>query len=163
MQAAGRCIPAVFPFGDKQIMARIKFTLPDEFLFETDIRVRVTDANYAGHLGNDSVLSLVHEARDRFLRAHGFTELDVAGASIIMSDAAVMYRSQAYPGETLRVAVAAADVHRKGCDLLYRCISLDDGREVARVKTGIVFFDFEANRMLPVPPAFLTAAGLDRG
>lgn len=142
-------------------MARIKIALPEAFLFETDIRVRVTDANYAGHLGNDAVLSLVHEARDRFLRAHGFTELDVDGASIIMSDAAVMYRSQAWPGETLRIAIAAADLHRRGCDLLYRCTCAEDGREVARVKTGIVFFDFEEEKMLPVPRAFLSAAGFD--
>ncbi|MBN1448359.1 MAG: thioesterase family protein [Bacteroidetes bacterium] len=143
-------------------MARIKFSLPEAFPFATDIRVRVTDANYAGHLGNDSVLSLVHEARDRCLRSYGFTELNVAGASIIMSDAAIMYRSEAYPGETLRVEVAVGDVHRKGCDFFYRCTCIDDGREVARVKTGVVFYNFAQKKMLGIPQEFLDTFGLER-
>jgi len=144
-------------------MARIKFSLPERFPFKTEIRVRVTDANYAGHLGNDSVLSLVHEARDRCLRAYGFTEFDIAGTSIIMSDAAVMYRSEAYPGENLLIEVAVGDVHRKGCDFLYRCTCADDGREVARVKTGVVFYSFDEKKMRPVPKEFLRAFGVEPG
>ena len=140
-------------------MARIKITLPEDFSFHTDMRIRVTDVNYAGHLGNDSVLSIVHEARDRWLRSMGFTELDVEGTSIIMNDAAVVYKSEGYPGETLVVSVGAVDVHRKGCDVLYRLTCKEDGREVARAKTGIVFYDFSAKRMVMVPEGFLNAIG----
>jgi 4-hydroxybenzoyl-CoA thioesterase len=144
-------------------MARIKIEFPTAFLFQTDIRVRVTDANYAGHLGNDSVLSLVHEARDRWLRSLGFTELDVDGASIIMNDAAIMYRSEAYPGEILRVEVGVGDTHRKGCDVLYRITCIADDREVVRAKTGIVFYDFIEKRMVMVPPAFTAAISNEQG
>ena len=100
---------------------------------------------------------MVHEARDRWLRSLGFTELDVDGASIIMNDAAVMYRSAAYPGEILRIDVAVGDMHRKGCDVLYRITCTADNREVVRAKTGIVFYDFEEKRMMTVPPAFSAA------
>jgi acyl-CoA thioester hydrolase len=138
-------------------MARIKIPLPEYFPFQTEITVRITDANYAGHLGNDSVFSLTHEARERFLRSLGFREDDVDGAGIIMNDAAVMYRSEAFPGEVLRVEVAVADIYRKGCDVLYRFSCVEDGREVARVKTGIVFFDFATRSMVSTPQAFLDA------
>jgi 4-hydroxybenzoyl-CoA thioesterase len=116
-----------------------------------------TDANYAGHLGNDSVFSLTHEARERFLRSLGFREDDIDGYGIIMNDAAVIYRSESFPGEVLRVDVGIGDLHRKGCDMLYRFSCVEDGREVARVKTGIVFFDFEARKMVSTPIAFLDA------
>jgi hypothetical protein len=45
------------------------------------------DINYGGHLGNDAVLSLVHEARVRFLKQQGYTENNIEGAGIIMADA----------------------------------------------------------------------------
>ena len=60
-------------------MARVKLALPESFSFETDIKVRISDINYGGHLGNDSVMSLIHEARLRFLEKYGYTELNVCG------------------------------------------------------------------------------------
>ena len=44
-------------------MARIKLTLPERFPFTTTIPIRITDLNYGGHVGNDTVLALLHEAR----------------------------------------------------------------------------------------------------
>ncbi|MCB2205648.1 thioesterase family protein [bacterium] len=140
-------------------MARIKIHIPSSLPFETEIGVRITDANYAGHLGNDSVFTLAHEARERFLHSLGFSESDVDGIGIVMNDAAVMYRSEAFPGERLRVEVGVSDIYRKGCDILYRFSCIADGREVARVKTGIVFFDFETRTMVSTPEAFLEAVG----
>lgn len=138
-------------------MARIKIDIPEQLPFFTEITVRITDANYAGHLGNDSVFSLTHEARERFLRSLGFREDDIGGFGLIMNDAAVVYRSESFPGEVLRVAVGIGDLHRKGCDLLYRFSCVADGREVARVKTGIVFFDFAQRKMVSTPEVFLDA------
>jgi len=46
-------------------MARIKIEIPDKFIYKTEIPIRITDINYGGHLGNDSLLSIIHEARVR--------------------------------------------------------------------------------------------------
>jgi acyl-CoA thioesterase FadM len=48
-------------------MPRIKLKPLSEYSFHTDIVVRTTDLNYGGHLGNDKLLSLIHEARVAFL------------------------------------------------------------------------------------------------
>ena len=53
-------------------MARIKLTLPERFLFSASIPVRITDLNYGAHVGNDTILSLMHEARVQFLRLFGY-------------------------------------------------------------------------------------------
>ena len=58
-------------------MTRIKIELPETYLFSTEIPVRITDLNYGNHLGNDAILSLLHEARVRFLAYYGWTESSV--------------------------------------------------------------------------------------
>jgi acyl-CoA thioesterase FadM len=135
-------------------MARVEVTLPESFPFSTELPIRIGDINYGGHLGNDAVLSLVHEARVRFLRSHGFGELDVGGAGIVMVDAAVVYRAEGRHGMVLRVEVAAADVRTRGCDLVYRLTDVATGQEIARAKTGIMFFDYGARRVVHMPEGF---------
>ena len=53
-------------------MARIKIEFPEKFAYSTNIPVRITDINYGGHVGNDAILSLIHEARMQFLENHGY-------------------------------------------------------------------------------------------
>ncbi|HEX9653901.1 MAG TPA: thioesterase family protein [bacterium] len=134
---------------------RPKLVLPDQFTFSTELRVRVNDVNYAGHLSNDRVLSILHEARVRFLKGFGFTELDVAGAGTIMTDAVLIYKSEAFHGDRLLIEVAVADLHKFGCDFFYKITNRSTEKEVARAKTGLVFFDYAARKMLPTPNKFL--------
>ena len=140
-------------------MPRVRLDLPDRFLFSTDVALRVSDINYGGHLGNDAVLALAQEARVRFLRSHGWSEKDVAGVGIIMTDAVVVYRSEAFHGDILTIDVAVEDLQQLGCDFLFRMVNKDSGREVARVKTGIAFFDYTRHRPAPVPDIFREACG----
>lgn len=136
-------------------MARIKLELPENFPFDTELRVRITDVNYGGHMGNDALLGLLHEARVRFLAHHGLTELDIGGAGIIIADSVIVYQSEAFSGETLVIAVTVTDFNPYGCDFVYRVTEKASGREVARAKTGIVFFDYRQRTVQPVPSVFL--------
>jgi 4-hydroxybenzoyl-CoA thioesterase len=143
-------------------MARVEIELPESFLFETEIPVRIGDVNYGGHLGNDAVLSIAHEARVRFLASHGLTELDAGGPGIVLADAAVIYRAEGKWGMRLAVAIAAADVRTRGLDLLYRMSDAATGAEIARVKTGVLFFDYRTRRLVSMPPAFRAVLGAPR-
>jgi acyl-CoA thioesterase FadM len=134
-------------------MVRIHLELPAEFSFRTSLTVRVTDLNYGNHLGNDAVLGMVHEARVRWFASMGYSELDVEGVGILMADCAIVYKSQGFLGERLTVAVAAGTFSRTGCDLFYR-LTKADGTELARAKTGIVFFDYQAQAVRAVPEGF---------
>ena len=58
-------------------MARIKVELPEQFAFSTTIPVRITDLNYGKHVGNDTILSMIHEARVQYLRQLGYGELEL--------------------------------------------------------------------------------------
>ncbi|MDK2126098.1 acyl-CoA thioesterase [Parachitinimonas caeni] len=131
--------------------------MPDSYPFRTEMEIQIGLINYGGHLGNDSALTLVHEARMRFLRALGFSELDIAGKGIILADAALVFKAEAFWGEKLSVGVAAIDFNKYGCDLYYCFESLERQREVLHAKTGLVFFDYTVRKPVGVPPEFSAA------
>ncbi|MBL8250374.1 MAG: thioesterase family protein [Candidatus Competibacter sp.] len=136
-------------------MARVKLELPAEFPFSVDLPVRITDINYAGHMGNPVVLALLHEARFQFMAHHGLQELKVEGLGLIITDSAIIYKSEAFAGETLTVAIAVGDFNKYGCDFFYRVTEKRSGRDVAHAKTGIVFFDYERRTVQKIPQSFL--------
>jgi acyl-CoA thioesterase FadM len=135
-------------------MARIKITPPKKFDFSTEISLRISDINYGGHLGHDSILSLAHEARVRFFKSHGFSELNVFGPAMILSDVAIYYKSEGFYGDSIVVDIAVCDYLKYGCDLVYRLTEKKTGRVVALLKTGIVFIYYEKREVAPVPKEF---------
>ena len=139
-------------------MARLKLDMPQKFLFVTTMDVRITDINYGNHLGNDSLLSLIHEARMRFLGSLGYSEANVDGAGIMMADVAIIYKAQAFYGDTLQIEVGIGDISKKSCDLYYR-ITKESDKIVALSKTAIVFFDFVRQKPVRIPEAFLKKVG----
>jgi 4-hydroxybenzoyl-CoA thioesterase len=135
-------------------MPRIQIELPVQFPFTTEITLYLSHMNYGGHLDNALLLTVVSEARARFFQSLGYSELDVEGVGIIVSDAALQYRSEAFHGEVMIVSMGAADFGSKGCDLLWCMSEKTTNREVARGKTGIVFFDYAARKIAQVPENF---------
>ena len=136
-------------------MARIKIDLPGKFIFKTEIVIRVTDLNYGGHLGNDSVLSICHEARLRFLKHLGYSELDVEGSGIIMSDAAIQYMGEGFHGDELIIEISVNDFTKTGCDFVYRLTNKETRKIIALVKTGIVFYDYNLRKVVSIPKNFI--------
>lgn len=135
-------------------MARVLIDLPEHFVFTTELPIYIGHINYGHHLDNAALLSLVSEARVRFFGSLGYTELDVEGVGIVVADAAVQYKSEAFHGETLVFAMTPAEFNKYGCDLVWRVTDKASGREVARGKSGILFFDYHARRPVAVPDGF---------
>ena len=143
-------------------MARIKVELPATFAFTTTIPIRITDLNYGKHVGNDTILSLLHEARMQFLQHHGFTELQLAGVGLIMSDVAIEFRQELFYPDTIQASVAAGDGTKVSFDLYYKLEKIVDGKPtlVAAAKTGMVCFDYEKKKVAAVPAAVKEQFGL---
>ena len=134
-------------------MPRIKLKPLENYPFSLELEVRITDLNYGGHLGNDSLLSLVHEARVAFLASHGFSEMDCGGVSLIMADASISFLGEAYAGDLLRIEVAAGEVSSSGFRLFQRITRPLDGKMIALVETGMVSFDYSLGKIQPLPEA----------
>ncbi|MFW6370207.1 MAG: acyl-CoA thioesterase [Bacteroidota bacterium] len=135
-------------------MARLKIQIPTAIIFETEVTLRITDINYGGHLANDAVLAIVHEARIRFLNSLGFSEKNIEGKGIIMTDAGIIYKSQAYHGDKLKISIAVDEISKLGFDLYYMINNAENGHEIARIKTGITFFDYTTNKIAAMPERF---------
>lgn len=134
-------------------MPRLRLKPLDDYPFSTDIKVRITDLNYGGHVGNDTFLSLIHEARTAFLASRGFSETDCGGVSLIMADAAVVFMAEAYAGDVLRFEVAAGDATRCGFRVFHRVTRPADGTSVLLAETGMVGWDYREGKVRPLPEA----------
>lgn len=132
-------------------MARIKLTIPEKFSFSTFIPLRITDINYGGHVGNDSILSLLHEARMHFLKTAGYTELEFAGVGLIMADAAIEFKGEAFYGDVIKAYVTVDEFSRFGFELYYKLVKEEEESVVALGKTGMVCFDYEKRKVVSVP------------
>ncbi|MCS3800197.1 acyl-CoA thioesterase [Niastella sp. OAS944] len=134
-------------------MARIKVELPEQFAFSTTIPVRITDLNYGKHVGNDTILSMIHEARVQYLRKLGYGELDLAGVGVIMSDVGIEFKSELFYGDEVLVSVAAGDLSKISFDLYYKLEKLADDKTilVAVAKTGMVCYDYSKKKVAAIP------------
>lgn len=131
-------------------MSRIKIAFPENVSYTATIPVRITDLNYGNHVGNDAVLSMIHEARMQFLTHFGFTELNCAGVGLIMSDVGIEFKKEIFYGDTLSVQIAAVNFTSVGFDLFYRLLNKEN-IVVALAKTGMICYNYEAKKIAAVP------------
>jgi len=135
-------------------MSRIKVHLPPLFRFSTQIPVRITDVNYGGHVGNDSILSIIHEARLQFLAGSGLTETQISGdTGLIMGSVSIEFKREAFYGDILTVWVVAGDFERASFELYYRIETTRDNKTIpiAYAQTTMVCFNYGLKKVASVP------------
>lgn len=134
-------------------MARIRIHFPENISFQCEIPVRITDINYGGHVGNDRILSLIHEARMRWLQQYGYTEMNLAGCGLIMADAGIEFKTEIFYGDALFISVAVGEITRIGFELFYKLEKESAGQKTiaALAKTGMICYDYEAKKITGVP------------
>jgi len=138
-------------------MARIKIDLPENFSFTTSIPIRITDVNYGGHVGNDTILSLIHEARLQYLRQLGYSELEFAGVGLIMADAGIEFKNELFYGDIVTVSIGCTDYSKVSFDMYYKLEKVlhnDTVKQtilVAAAKTAMVCYDYTNKKIVAVP------------
>ncbi len=132
-------------------MARIEISLPNEYAFSTNIPIRISDINRGGHMGWEAMFTILDEARFQFLSNLDYPEREGKEIPHIMIDAGIIYKRQAYHGQTLRVEIAVTELTDKGFDIVYRVSEAKSGTEIARAKTGILYFDYRKQKVVSIP------------
>jgi len=132
----------------------MKIDLPEKFPFETIIPIRITDLNYGGHVGNDTFLTLIHEARVQFLNNFGFNEIDIDGVGIIMNEAELSFKNEIFYGSNILAKVAVSNIGKTSCDFLYLLTDSKTGKDIAYARTGAVFFDYSKKKISRTPEKF---------
>ena len=135
-------------------MARLQLDFSQQqFRYSTHMTVRSTDINASNHLGNDAMISMISEARARFLFDSGIRETD-SQQGIIVTDLATMYRAESHARDQLLFEVGVMDFNRYGGDIIFRITRPADNTLIALAKSGFVFFDYQQNKVVPMPEAF---------
>ena len=134
-------------------MERIKISLPKNFDFSAIIKIRITDLNYGGHVGNDSFLSLIHEARQQFLNSFGYTEFNIENTSLIMADVSIEFKKELNYGDEVKISVAANDFDKYGFDIFYKLEIINEQNLIlaGKAKTGMACYDYQNKKLMPLP------------
>ncbi|MCU0322413.1 MAG: thioesterase family protein [Chitinophagaceae bacterium] len=134
-------------------MQRIKIQLPEKFSFSTTIQVRITDLNYGGHVGNDTFLSLIHEARQQFLNHYGYSELNFENTGLIMADVALEFKKELNYGQTIQIHVQASEFDKLGFDIYYLLEIIHPEKNIVagKAKTGMLCYDYANKKKVAVP------------
>ncbi len=134
-------------------MSRLKIDLPEIILTTVSVPVRITDINYGNHVGNSAIVEIIHEARARFLQKNNFTELDIAGTSLIMSELLVEYKNESFYNDMLEVTIYCGEISKVAFELFYKISTKRNEKIVliALAKTGMVCYDYKKKKVSPVP------------
>jgi YbgC/YbaW family acyl-CoA thioester hydrolase len=135
-------------------MPRVKLDLPEKFFeIEINIPVRITDLNYGDHVGNDSLVSIIHEARVQFLQFYNFTELNIERVGLIMSDLIVEFKNESFYKDILEIKIAAGEISQVSFELFYKlsCLRNNSNVIIANAKTTMVCYDYESKKIAAIP------------
>lgn len=138
-------------------MSRIKLDEQHNYPFRYPITLQPRDINFGGHLGNDSLVTLLGSARADMFRSLGFHEgnLGDGRTAIIMSDLVVNYRSEAFMFDEITIDTQVGEFRRTGFRIFHRVRKGDT--LIALAETGITTFDYVSRKVVPVPEGFLKA------
>lgn len=144
-------------------MPRVTLTELAHYEHHYSLTVRATDINYAGHLGNEALLGLVHEARANFLRELGFDTIIGKQVSVglvprspvglIIADLVVNFKAEAFAREQIHVESQIGEIGTKSFRLFHRLSRA--GQVIALVEMGLVAFSFPERQPTPLPAEFL--------
>jgi YbgC/YbaW family acyl-CoA thioester hydrolase len=134
-------------------MARVKIELPEKCIAAFTIPVRITDINYGNHLGHNSLVEIIHEARVQFLQQHNLTELDAAGTSLIMSELIVEFKNESFYQDILEVKIFMGELSKVSFEIFYSVSALRNNSStvVANAKTSMVCFDYKEKKVESMP------------
>jgi 4-hydroxybenzoyl-CoA thioesterase len=128
-----------------------------EFQYNTTIHTR--DLNYANHLGNDSVVGMLQDARVDLFKSLGYRELDLGDGKtgIIIGDLVVNFKAEGFLFEKLRIDCHINDISDKSFRIFYRIVKAQENTIIALAETGIVAFDYTTRQVAILPSNFVKA------
>jgi acyl-CoA thioesterase FadM len=137
-------------------MPKIKLIEQPLYSFQYRTVLKIRDINYGNHLSNDAVVGLIHEARIDMFNKVGCSELDLGDKTgIIIADLVVNYKNQGYLGDKVIIHLEIDEIGKKSFRIFYK---IERGNDtIALAETGVVMYDYQAEKITVVPKVFLEA------
>ncbi len=121
--------------------------------FSTSIPFRITDHNYGDHVANNVFVEYLHEGRVQFLNSLGYSEKDLEGVALTLSELCVKYTKQAFYPDTLRIEISATHFRPTRFDLFYRGYG-QSGDLFVLARTEMAAIDVSTGKPIRMPEAF---------
>jgi acyl-CoA thioesterase FadM len=92
-----------------------------------------------------------------WLKQYNYTELDISGIGLIMSDLGIEFKRESFYGDTLEINLYVGEITKKSFELYYDISTLRDLSRitVAKAKTGMVCFDYSIKKVSLIPEALM--------
>ena len=126
------------------------------WLIRLRIAVRFSDCDPLGHVNNATYSTYLEQARIVLWRKQAGFELRNAAQrggrreGFILARAEVDFRSQARDGDELEVRLALERFGRTSASYVYEIVDVPTGRLVVAAKTVQVWYDYEAQKPVPL-------------
>ena len=143
-------------------MPRTKLTEQPTYEFCYTITLQPRDINYGGHLGVDSLVSIIHAARAYIFKSAGMSETDLGDGrtGIIMTDVEINLKAEGFMFDNLEVFTHIGELTKNSFRFFHK-ISRGDSI-VALAEMGFLTFDYDARKVISVPDSCRRAFGLNR-
>lgn len=138
-------------------MPKIRLTRLDRYGFSTELTIRVSDLNYGGHLGYDSILTLAHQARLEMFGHWEVSELNLGDGEtgLVAGDVAANYLGEGFLNEILQIQIQPVEIGGIGFRLAHRFSKAGTDLDVALLEIGFVGFNYRNRRPGPLPATFV--------
>ena len=143
-------------------MPRTKLTELPVYKFRYPITLQPRDINYGGHLGVDSLVSIVGTARAYIFKSAGLSEINLGDGrtGIIMMDLVVNLKAEGFMFDNLEVYTHIGELTKNGFRFFHKVTR--GAPIIALVESGFLAFDYTAEKVTRVPETFVTALRLSR-
>ena len=137
-------------------MSRIKLDEQPDYKFQYNTTVNTRDLNYANHLGNDSLVGILQDARVAIFQQLGVGELDLGDGQtgIIIGDLVVNFKAEGFLFDKLQVESQIGEITDKSFRIFYKITKVKDNIVLALAETGLVAFDYKAREITRLPVGF---------
>ena len=143
-------------------MPRTKLAEQHEYKFCYPITLQPRDINYGGHLGVDSLVSIVGTARAYIFKSAGLSEINLGDerTGIIMMDLVVNLKAEGFMFDNLEVYTHIGELTKNGFRFFHKVTRGDS--VIALAEMGFLTFDYAARKVISVPETLMNALGLPR-
>lgn len=118
------------------------------FVFETVMRVRNTEIDVGQHLTLESLISLLAEARARFLYSKGIKDINAECQGLIVSNLQLNIINRVRAREELLFEVGIEHIYDKDGEMAIKVTRMYDGSLVAKARKSFVQYDYRSNRSI---------------
>jgi YbgC/YbaW family acyl-CoA thioester hydrolase len=128
--------------------------------FSQKFTISIRDINYANHLDHLALLNYLHETRVRFLRAQGYSELDVdgSGGGLVVGRLNCNYRKEGFYGEEITVTQSLNLISPTRLEFKY---ILTKATGIIMAEASVIAVCLNAHKkIIPIPHYLQHLAGL---